>query len=107
MTLNIELDNDKFGKIVVDFWDNSQGSYESTRTDQEDAITGTLSFYEWVETNDETWVELTYDGSLLDMRVFLTETSPNSGRAKVQILEGRAVFDATYTIGEGTPRPES
>ncbi|MBC9888819.1 MAG: hypothetical protein F7B06_02990 [Opitutae bacterium] len=107
LTLNIDLEGEDSGKIVIDFWDNSQGSYESTRTDQEDAITGTVLNYEWFESDDETWIELTYDGSLLDMLVFLTETSPETGRAKVQIFDSRAVFDATYTIGEGAPRPES
>ena len=107
LTLNIELEGETTGKIVIDFWDNSQGRYESTRTDQEGATTGTVRFYEWLESNGETWVNLTYDGSLLDMRVSLTETAPGSGRAKLHILESRSVLDATYTISEGEPRPES
>ena len=107
LTLSIDLGSEETGKVVVDFWDNSQGSYESTQPDQEEPITGTVFFYEWVESNDETWIELVFDGSLLDMRVFLSETSSGSGRAKVQILENRSVYDATYTIGEGDPRSES
>ena len=107
LTLNIDLEGDASGKIVIDFWDNSQGIYESSRTDQEGTTTGTVRFYEWLESNDETWVNLTFDGQILDMRVFLTETAPGSGRAKLHILESRAVLDATYTIGQGEPRPES
>ena len=41
------------------------------------------------------------------MRVSLTETAPDSGSAKLHILESRSVLDATYTISEGEPRPES
>ena len=107
LTLNIDLEGEASGKIVVDFWDNSQGIYESSRTDQEGTTTGAVRFYEWLESNDETWVNLTFDGQLLDMRVFLTETATGSGRAKLHILESRAVLDATYTISEGEPRPES
>ena len=107
LTLNIDLEGETTGKIVIDFWDNSQGRYESTRTDQEGATTGAVRFYEWLESNGETWVNLTYDGQLLDMRVSLTGTAPDSGSAKLHILESRSVLDATYTISEGEPRPES
>ena len=93
LTLNIVLEGETTGKIVIDFWDNSQGRYESTRTDQEGTTTGTVRFYEWLESNDETWVYLTYDGQLLDMRVSLTEDCPPVPAApKLHILESRSVL---------------
>ena len=102
LTLNITIDTEISNKLVVDFWDNSQGSYQSTRTDQEVPINGNLNFYQWFESNQETRLELVFDGGIRDRRVFLT---PATGAAKVQILDTGAVYNATYTSGAGDPRP--
>ena len=92
--------------IILDFYENFQGGYQSTTTENDITLFGNVTSYEWIETNDETRVELTYDGLILDMRIFLTDTSTNSGTAKVNLLTNGAVLDATYTIGVGQPRPE-
>jgi peptidyl-prolyl cis-trans isomerase A (cyclophilin A) len=97
--------------INIDFYDNFEGAYETTRTDSEVNQFGDVIEYAWVKMTDETRVDLVYDniGGIPPMQVYLTP-QPNgassTGTAKVHFPYSGAVGDATYEyiVGGGAPR---
>ena len=108
---NPDLETVVTSTIDIDFFDNFEGGYETTRTDSEANQFGDVVEYSWINTTGETRVDLVYDnnGGVPPMQVYLTP-QPNGassmGTAKVHFPFSGAVGDATYEyiVGGGNPR---
>ena len=93
--------------INLDFYDNFEGGYETTRTDSEVNQFGDVLEYQWFEFGNETRIDLTYD-EIPEMQVYLTFTSATSGTARIHYPQFGQVGDATfeYLPEGGLSRPE-
>ena len=113
LTLTLDLSGDTGNAnssiIAIDFYDNGEGGYESTRTDTEANQFGDVT-YTWIETGGETRVDLFFD-AIPPMQVYLTpqptDTGTSTGDAKIHFISVGQVGDATYEyiVGGGIPRP--
>lgn len=110
LVLTIDVDSTEANIVQsvldIDFYDNFEGGYESTRTDSEVNQFGVVQEYQWFETGGQTRVDLTYD-SIPEMQVYLTFTSETGGTASVHYPQFGQVGEATFTFSEdgGLSRP--
>ncbi|MDG2167003.1 MAG: peptidylprolyl isomerase [Opitutales bacterium] len=93
-------------ELNIDFYDNFEGGYESTRTDSEVNQFGDVFEYAWFESGGQTRVDLAYD-TIPEMQVYLSFTSATEGTAQVHYPQFGQVAEATfvYTEGGGNDRP--
>ena len=93
-------------ELIIDFYDNFEAGYETTRTDSEVNQFGEVFEYAWFESSGETRVDLVYD-TIPEMQVYLNFTSATEGTAEVHYPQFGQVADATfvYTEDGGNSRP--
>ncbi|MCB1123910.1 MAG: hypothetical protein KJT03_20315, partial [Verrucomicrobiae bacterium] len=115
--LTIQVTNDETDPVTttytLDLWDNFteeafntlfEGGYKIERTNTEFIQQGRI-IYQWVEVDGQTYVNIDLDTGL-DFQTVLSDPTQSSGTAKIFYPGLDQFFDGTFTLGEGTPRPD-